>query len=297
MTMKSSGLKIAHRSKTSFITLLKHIIYDIGVREVHVSDKKPMRRGIVSIANESRIDITLSGRKQMSFASKGGIRDVVMEPGDIHYCPPLRWKFPRWDCEHEMSGIVFYPSFYRITYINFTKRQYPRGPERGEIFYHTHRPLSADGKTLLRTVNLFCENQNNTGMVELIVALLKNALEELRHDEPSPSKGSLMKSRVERYLMENFRSPINRTDAARALGVSTGYVSQLFSKSKDEGFNQKLRRLRLEHAVLLLTNTRMSIDEITQACGFLSSTYFIAAFKRSYGVTPGKYRRMSECNV
>jgi AraC-like DNA-binding protein len=64
--------------------------------------------------------------------------------------------------------------------------------------------------------------------------------------------------------------------------------------SGEEGFNQTLRRLRLEHAALLLKNTHMSINEITDACGYLSSTYFIAAFKKYFRVSPGKYRCINQ---
>jgi AraC-like DNA-binding protein len=46
----------------------------------------------------------------------------------------------------------------------------------------------------------------------------------------------------------------------------------------------------MEHAAILLEQTDLTIDEITDICGYASSTYFIAAFHKHHGKPPGKYR-------
>ncbi|MHB9139896.1 MAG: helix-turn-helix transcriptional regulator, partial [Victivallaceae bacterium] len=48
--------------------------------------------------------------------------------------------------------------------------------------------------------------------------------------------------------------------------------------------------LRMEHALHLLENSRISIKEIACHIGFNTTGYFIRAFTSRYGVTPGAFR-------
>ena len=293
--MAASGLNVEHLSKDSFINMMQHIICDIGVKKVFISEKKPIKPGPLSITNESRLDIPLSGRKHMSFASQGKISEIIMQPGEIHYCPPLHWKCPQWDYMHEMSSIVYNSAYIRFTYIDFNRPDNSYESRGADIYYHTSNPLSEAGNSLLRTLNLLSEHQNDTGAVELITGLLKITLEELKGDvRHTASKANLTKLHISQYIQENFQSPINRAHVAHIFRITPSYISRLFMGSGEEGFNQTLRRLRLEHAALLLKNTHMSINEITDKCGYLSSTYFIAAFKKYFRVSPGKYRCMNQ---
>lgn len=59
---------------------------------------------------------------------------------------------------------------------------------------------------------------------------------------------------------------------------------------------QDLLETRLEHARILLTNTRDSIETIALQCGFHNPYHFIRQFKEKNGCTPGKYRDSSTEN-
>lgn len=50
-------------------------------------------------------------------------------------------------------------------------------------------------------------------------------------------------------------------------------------------------RVRLQKAKSLLETTNLKIAQIAQKCGFSDESYFIGSFRRTYGVTPGAYRR------
>ncbi len=292
--MTSSGLNVEHLSKDSFISLMRHIIDSIGVYKVYISEKEPAKSGALSMTCESRIDIPLSGRKHIAYASRGRITETVMEPGELHYCPPFHWKWPLWDYVHEMSSIIYNSAYIRITYINFSQLNSVYESRGADIYYHTSKPLNEAGSALLRTLNLISEHPNDAGVAELITGLLKITLEELKKDTRLPAgKADLTKLRIKQYIQENFYAPINRAHVAQVFGITPSYISRLFTENGEENFNHMLRRLRFEHSTLLLKNTNMSLDEITDACGYLSSTYFIAAFKKHFGISPGRYRRIN----
>lgn len=52
--------------------------------------------------------------------------------------------------------------------------------------------------------------------------------------------------------------------------------------------------LRLQKATNMLYTTEHSLEEIASACGFYDANYLIKAFKRKYGITPGKFRNNSK---
>ena len=292
--MTTSRLNVEHLSKESFIDMMNFIIYTVGINKVFVSEKKPVKSGTASFTNEFRLDIPLSGLKHMMFASEGRIHDVLMKPGEIHCCPPLNWKLPEWDYLHEMSSIIYYPDYIRFTYIDFKDFEHTYKSCGADIYYHTSQSLHEDGRHVLKTIHSLIDHQDDTAIIELVTALLKITLRELENDIPiSANSVNLTKLRIRQYIEDNFHSAINRNHVAQVFGITPTYVSRLFMEDSDEGFNQMLRRLRLEHAALLLKNSNMSVKEITDACGYLSSTYFIAAFKKFFGVPPGKYRRIN----
>jgi AraC-like DNA-binding protein len=279
-------------SKESFINLLRFIIDDIGVEKVFFSSKNPLPKGKSSFMDTDSLDIPLSGRKRMEFASGGEIRNMELRPGEVHFAPSLRWKRPVWDIPHAMSSIVYHNDHIRITYINHESPA-PSLLERppAEIFFHTSAPLNIIGMSILKTLTLMAESGDDSGAAEAMRSLLIVTLAVLENDAPSvEGKAYRTWLTISQYIREHFDSPINRAHVAKTFNLNPSYVSRLFNTFSDENFNVSLRRIRLEHAAILLEQTDLTIDEVTDTCGYLSSTYFIAAFHKHYGMPPGKYR-------
>lgn len=49
--------------------------------------------------------------------------------------------------------------------------------------------------------------------------------------------------------------------------------------------------LRLEHAKQLLQNSDIPVTEVAMLSGYQNVSYFIRSFKKTYGVSPLKYRK------
>ena len=85
---------------------------------------------------------------------------------------------------------------------------------------------------------------------------------------------------------------LTEESCARALGVSAPYLSRVFKRGMRVTFCAYLNRVRLKEAEKLLVSGEMSMTEISERVGFSTVSHFIAAFRKGYRVTPGKYRRI-----
>ncbi len=77
---------------------------------------------------------------------------------------------------------------------------------------------------------------------------------------------------------------------ASTLGLSQRTLERLFKKYMSRSVIGFYQVMRLQHARALLTNTRLSIREVSVACGFTSLSYFSMAFAAHFGKRPRDYR-------
>ena len=78
---------------------------------------------------------------------------------------------------------------------------------------------------------------------------------------------------------------------AAGLGISQRQIERLFQRHLGCSVVQFSQLLRLQYARVLLTSTRMSIREVSVACGFNSLSYFSQAFSRCFSRRPSEYRQ------
>jgi AraC-like DNA-binding protein len=66
---------------------------------------------------------------------------------------------------------------------------------------------------------------------------------------------------------------------------------EILRQSYGCGLGEHLRKLRMEHAKMLLEeHPEMSISEIATACGYENYNYFSRLFKRHFDVTPTNFK-------
>lgn len=99
------------------------------------------------------------------------------------------------------------------------------------------------------------------------------------------------------YIRENCHERIQLTDLARTFGFNKNYLCSMFTDRIGVTFVQYLTDIRIQKACNLLHNSTYSIEEIGRLCGIPDAAYFNKVFKKSTGLTPGKYRKnKSDCN-
>lgn len=89
------------------------------------------------------------------------------------------------------------------------------------------------------------------------------------------------------HLMENHvEEPLSIPQVAEQVRVNQRKLERLFHKHAGRSAIGYYRVLRLQHALVLLTNTDLSIREISVACGYSSLSHFAKSFAAQYNKRP-----------
>ena len=103
-------------------------------------------------------------------------------------------------------------------------------------------------------------------------------------------------SPIGNYIQEHYRELRGLDAIAYRFGISKSYLCRVFKKQTGITVIEYMNRLRVQHAVKLLQETELSVNEIAAASGFESVIYFNRVFKRVRGVTPKEERKKSREN-
>ena len=101
--------------------------------------------------------------------------------------------------------------------------------------------------------------------------------------------GNTMFEMIREYVDNHYRdSSLCLSGVASIFSYTEKYLSSLFKKHMQLGFNQYVNRLRIAHALRLIENGCDSVREIALESGFSDALYFSKVFKKKVGMTPSE---------
>ena len=92
------------------------------------------------------------------------------------------------------------------------------------------------------------------------------------------------------YIQQNFTGKILLKEFGEQFHLSEKYISRYFKEHFHITISQYVTYLRLEHAKQLLQDTDIPVTEVAMQSGYQNVSYFIRSFKKTYGMSPLKYR-------
>ena len=100
---------------------------------------------------------------------------------------------------------------------------------------------------------------------------------------------------VKDHIEEHFYDPaLSLTVLADQVGLTSAYLGKTFSLHTGMSFNDYLARIRMVKAAEMLTDTKLTVQKISEAVGILNTNYFYSLFKKQYQMTPAQYREGKE---
>jgi AraC-like DNA-binding protein len=96
--------------------------------------------------------------------------------------------------------------------------------------------------------------------------------------------------RVRTLLDEQYRNPPSVHELAVMVGLSSSRLAHLFRDEVGKSVRSYIVERRLTSAAWLIVQTDERISQIAYGVGFNDISNFNHAFKKKYGMSPGKYR-------
>ena len=146
------------------------------------------------------------------------------------------------------------------------------------------------------TTHLRIERMSEPATIEEIFAYYRSTLDralvtyqaEVAKDEG----GGRLQDEICEYINARVLSPdLSLTAVADHFGVSSKMVGTVCRERFGKTFLQYVRDCQIQHATRLLQTTDLSLEEISEQCGFTNLLTFRRNFKATMGINPSDYRK------
>ena len=280
-----------HVDKSILLKYFRQALTEITFNKVHFGFAEPLTNNPVPLDFSSRITLPLYGKNVILAAYDRKIEEHEFSPGDILFTGRNGWAMKVSADNSASLSVVYKESYIRLVYAEFENSEL-----KSQQWYHTSSSPKEISLHIIQALNWLMnetDSDRNARAIPLITALLHQVIEEVEHDNPEKiGKAERTFQLVKEYILQNYHSPINRASICGDLKLNPCYVSSLFTEKTGESLNVYLNRLRMKNAEFILKTYKVSMEQAAAQCGFTSGAYFIKAFKKNYGTTPGVFKNI-----
>ncbi len=96
---------------------------------------------------------------------------------------------------------------------------------------------------------------------------------------------------IYKHISENFQKQISLNEMSEKVSMSIPAFCRYFKKVTGKTFTKLVNEYRIVHATKLLSESQMSITDISFECGFNNFSHFNKLFKEFTGKSASKYRK------
>lgn len=140
--------------------------------------------------------------------------------------------------------------------------------------------------------------EQNTGFQQMLAGVVNHLLglaySQNKHSSFEDLKVIKQINRAKIIMYENFHLNITPEEVAQQVHMSYSWFRRIFRQYTGFPPSQYLLELRLQRSKELLTNTVLTSQEIAFGVGFENSDYFCTVFRKKTGITPIKYREVTQ---
>ncbi|MCA0755048.1 AraC family transcriptional regulator [Paenibacillus sp. N4] len=127
-------------------------------------------------------------------------------------------------------------------------------------------------------------------LISQFLSLVVNLSRQYDITEKGMTRNQMYLTNVISYIEDHYNEPLTIEKIAAQTDISARHLNRIFQTYYQMTPISYLQTIRLERACSLLTQTDLSISEISGECGFNDSNYFTRQFTRAYGQSPKAYR-------
>lgn len=253
--------------------------FDMQISYIDIDADSPLNVNYSHMHKECEIYINLSGN--VSFAVEGSVYPVV--PGSVIITRPYEYHHCIYHSNerHRHFWILFSAAGNERLFDIFFKRS----PGKSNMLL-----LSAEEKEELQELcfklNSSCSELKKYSLFFRIMDILSSSDRLAAPDAPE----NFMLKAIS-YIDNHFSEKISVKEVAAVCGVGINTLERHFSRLMNVTPHIYIRKRRLINAVRLLSAGK-SVTEAAELSGFSDVSCFIELFKKNYGATPLKYKRL-----
>lgn len=109
-------------------------------------------------------------------------------------------------------------------------------------------------------------------------------------ESSTPQGRSFTALRMKNFIAEHAASPFKIEDVAKHVGLSVSRAVHLFKECYGTTMIRYAQEVRLASALERIQYSTMTLEQIAEASGFASYTYFHRVFREKYKISPSEYR-------
>jgi AraC-like DNA-binding protein len=132
----------------------------------------------------------------------------------------------------------------------------------------------------------------NQETVTGLVASYRRAVAEIARaiEHPTHARQDKSLGRALDFIRSHLSEELSLARMSRIAGFAPSYFAKLFKQEERMTLGRYVQRQRIEHAKLMLSDSKLSIETIAYRAGFKSRTHFQRAFRLATGFTPARFR-------
>ena len=216
---------------------------------------------------------------------------IIVNSGQMHY------GFSADGSDSEYLCVLFQPKIFSANDFIQTKYFEPiiHNTNLTETFLHKE---NFNHKKILQQIDKFLELPQvlnyELEFINFALEFWKSWLEILKSSSPidlkSFDKNIDVQKNMLKFIYKNYYKKITLAEIAGAGNVCKSLCCQIFKKYLGKSPIDFLNNYRLQVGLSLLSDSKKSVMEISELCGFNSSSYFSEMFLKFKGCTPTAYR-------
>ena len=132
---------------------------------------------------------------------------------------------------------------------------------------------------------------NSQNYLYEIIIYFSNRFEEIMNSMGNSSRDSVIDD-ILYYIDHNYNTNLKLEMIASLFGYNSSYLGKIFTKTVGESFNTYVDRIRIDHAIKMLSDEKLRVYEIAEKVGYRNVDYFHKKFKKYTGESPAEYREI-----
>ncbi|MDF2662147.1 MAG: AraC family transcriptional regulator [Paenibacillus sp.] len=220
---------------------------------------------------------------------------TTLGPGDLLlYKPGDRYELAFAPMPNELGQTAVYSGDYFLSCTgDWVGEWWKRTPKMQRTQIHLDEKLISLWRHLVLEKRKYRMGEENEELLGYLLRALCLCIERAVLETSAPHGRSFSAVRMKTFIQENAMFPFKIEAVARHVGLSVSRAVHLFKECFGFSIMEYTKQVRLAAAIERIKYSKMPLEQIAEASGFASYSFFYRVFREKYGISPLEYRRQA----